>query len=230
MTSQEPFVMFGWYHQIAAAWSVASIGAVWVYARFAKAEAAKKRGAWFLAACIVLLYIWITGQEIRTGVWGLKEGLPLHLCDISAWVLFYALLTKQEWAFEAGYYWGLASGIMALLLPEVYFIDIYYAPFFVWHALLIICPMYLMITEGKRPTHSGIYTTLGITALLALPIGLADWLIPHANYMFLSNPPLAAHVLPIPDAPFHIPVIALIGLAVFYLLYAPFAFEKNAVQ
>lgn len=227
MTQPEPFIMFGWYHQIATFISLLGIFGAWYFAKNAKTESQKQFGTRFLIGCVILLYVWVTGQELRTGKWGLPEGLPLHLCDISAWTMVYALAKKSEFAFELGYYWGMASGIMALLFPEVYFIDIYYAPFFFWHTLLIAIPVFMMYAHGFRPTHRGIYRTLGVTALIALPVGIFVWLIPHANYMFLRNAPLAANILPIPKPPFHIIGIALIGLAVFYALYLPFAKRKD---
>lgn len=217
-----PFVWYGPYHLTALALSFLFIGALAYLGRSYQTPQQQRLIAQCLVAAFIGFYGWITFLEVQGGFWSLAEGLPFHLCDISAITLSYAALTRKFWAFEAGYFWGLGGGLAGLFMPELAYEDIYAAPFFLWHTLLVATPLYLVIGYGLRPTFGGIFRTLGITALLALPIGFADWLIPNANYMFLGHAPIAADALRMPDWPYYIPYMGVLGLILFTLLYAPF--------
>ncbi|HRK73044.1 MAG TPA: TIGR02206 family membrane protein [Rhodothermales bacterium] len=217
-----PFIWYGPYHLTALGLTLSLLLIIGFVAKHYRTPVQQRRIALFLALAFIGFYGWITILEVRGGFWSLAEGLPFHLCDISAITLSYAAITRRFWAFEAGYYWGLGGGLAGLLMPELPYEDIYAAPFFFWHALLVATPCYLVLAYGLRPTFGGIFRTLGITALLALPIGLAVWLIPNANYMFLGHAPIAAEALGMPSWPYYIPYIGLLGLVLFSILYAPF--------
>ncbi|MBL7979693.1 MAG: TIGR02206 family membrane protein [Bacteroidetes Order II. Incertae sedis bacterium] len=217
-----PFVWYGPYHLIALGLTFLFLLIMGLVARYYRTPTQQQNMARFLTMAFIGFYGWITTLEVQGGFWSLAEGLPFHLCDISAITLSYAALTRKFWAFEAGYYWGLGGGLAGLLLPELPYEDIYAAPFFFWHALLVATPLYLVLAYDMRPTFRGIFRTLGITAVLAIPIGVAVWLIPNANYMFLGHAPIAAEALGMPIWPYYIPYIGLLGLILFAVLYAPF--------
>ncbi len=197
----------------------------WAYARQVKTETQRRLGAGVLAAGLILIYVYTAIQELRMGIWSLQEGLPLHLCDVSMFVIAYALVSRNALASELGYYWGVAGGINGLLTPELYFNhpDLYFIPFFAWHTLLVIGPLYLIGTTSFRPTHRGIYRALGWTAVLAVFVGFMDWLV-QANYMFLCRKPLFGNVAAMmPEWPWYIPLLGGVGLVYFYITYLPFA-------
>lgn len=213
-----PFILFSWVHFVAVFASGALIYGFLRRAQTFTTPTEKQRGAWLLVAALGCIYVLLTVTKLQDGTWSVQGNLPLHLCDISAWTLAYALLRRSFAAFEAGYYWGLTGGFLAFATPEVHFVDAFMVPFFLWHAILIAAPLYLMHTEGFRPRHRGIFNVWGLSFLLALPMFAINAFL-GSNYMFLAAKPLAANVLPLPDPPYHIAIFAIGLILVFYGLY-----------
>jgi len=49
----------------------------------------------------------------------LNNGLPLNLCDWAAVILILALITKRQFAYELGYFWGLGGSLQGLITPDI---------------------------------------------------------------------------------------------------------------
>ncbi|MFG0258989.1 MAG: hypothetical protein ACF8LK_01445, partial [Phycisphaerales bacterium JB041] len=47
------------------------------------------------------------------------ESLPLHLCDLAAWVAPLALLTQRRWLRSLLYFWGIGLSTQAFFTPVV---------------------------------------------------------------------------------------------------------------
>lgn len=214
-----PFHWLGGFHLAPIGLGIIFTALLLRFAAKLETYEAKDRLATQLSYLFILVYVWITIAELITGVWGLNEGLPLHLCDIASWTLFFALRMRLIWLMEAGFYWGMTGALLGLLFPELEVLDIYYVPFFVWHIALFAAPLFLMYAFGFRPSQGGLWKTWGFTFVVALPAAFADWLVPKANYMFLDHPPLAAAILPFPAWPFYLPLMAIMLLPVFYLFW-----------
>lgn len=224
-----PFHLYGVYHIAALAFCAVLMYGLFYWMRRIETPTDVARIEKVFLWALILLNVETTIAEVWNGIWSLAEGLPFHLCDISAWTLIYAMFSRNERAFQAGYFWGMAGGLAGLALPEVYYIDVYYAPFFFWHFLLVAMPLYLVRIVGFRPTHRGLWETLGITAVISAPIGLAVWLIPNANYMFLKRPPQAFAGLAFMVWPWYLLFLFGLGAVIFYLLWLPFAPQTKRI-
>ena len=152
--------------------------------------------------------------------------IPIHMCNLSTIFIGIFLLTKKRIFFEVSFFWGIGGGLNALLTPDVpkNFPDPQYVLFFVGHGLLIIAIVFASLGLKNRPTLSsvrnGIYFSLAVLPIIYLVNILIG---PPANYWYLGVKPVGESLLDFfPDPPFHIPLLIILGIVVFYLIYSPF--------
>lgn len=174
------------------------------------------------------IYILLTVTKLIQKEWTVQGNLPLHLCDISAWTLVYALYRRNNIAFEAGYYWGFTGALLAFLVPTVTKVDWYLIPFFVWHALLAAMPIYYMYANKAYPTMNGLWRTVRLTIGLGVFIKCINHFIGYlsgkaSNYMFLNEKIDSMSQLGLPDYPFYllymIPIMVFVFLVFLFLGY-----------
>ena len=184
------------------------------------------------------------------GRWSWTELLPLHLCDIGIAVTALALIFagralsagqaaslslscgenedraprfRGRRLFELAYYWGLAGTIQALLTPaiEERFPDPACLRFFVMHGGVVISVLVMVFGLGLRPRRGSVLRVWGVTALLALPVGLVNWLL-GANYMYLCGPPPRASLYDhLGPWPWSLAVMGAVALLLFWICYLP---------
>ena len=152
--------------------------------------------------------------------------IPIHMCNLSTIFIGIFLLTKKRIFFEVSFFWGIGGGLNALLTPDVpkNFPDPQYVLFFVGHGLLIVAIVFASLGLKNRPTLSsvrnGIYFSLAVLPIIYLVNILIG---PPANYWYLGVKPVGESLLDFfPDPPFHIPLLIILGIVVFYLIYSPF--------
>ena len=166
------------------------------------------------------------------------ELVPIHMCNLSTLFIVIFLITKKRLFFEVAFFWGIGGGINALITPDIpnSFPDPQYILFFFGHGLLIIAIAYACISLANRPTlnsvKNGIYFSL-----ITLPViyFINKILGPPANYWYLGSKPVGDSILNLfPAPPLHIPVLIIIGVILFFLIYSPYwaydSFKKQDVQ
>jgi hypothetical integral membrane protein (TIGR02206 family) len=154
--------------------------------------------------------------------------IPLHLCDITAFIAGFAILTKRPLLCAMTYFWGLAATMQALLTPaiSVGFPAWPFVMFFIQHFAIVGAALYLPIVEGWRPRQPFWKGPLEVyawsVAYMALAL-LVNWLL-GTNFGFVTRPPdnpsLIDHLGPWPWYLFPMQVLA---LTLFTLLALPFA-------
>jgi hypothetical integral membrane protein (TIGR02206 family) len=222
----KPFIPFSALHGNI---SLAGIAMILLVAWYAKKHATPRsypRDAHLFMLLMAGIYALLTITKILQHEWTIQGNLPLHLCDISAWTLVYALYTKNNRAFQAGYFWGMTGALLAFGSPNVQTIDWYLIPFFTWHALLAAAPIYFMLTQKTYPTHRGLWQTIAMTILLAFVVMGFNHLI-GSNYMFVNRKIDAMNPLGFPEYPTYLLYLIPIMIVLFYLFYLPFAFAKK---
>jgi hypothetical integral membrane protein (TIGR02206 family) len=172
---------------------------------------------------------YMTYVELSRGVWTIEEGLPLHLCDLSAIAVgfialrassFETLPKSLEVPSELCFYLGTGGGLAGLFVPQVTPRDTTFLPFLVWHAALVGTPA-MLIAHGLRPTLRGVGRAVLALAAIAPFVALANYLL-DANYMFLMRTPRGADgILFAP--PLHVFALLAIGAVSMLALWAPFA-------
>ncbi len=135
-----------------------------------------------------LLWVWTTiAWQTMATVWYLLprnfdwyESLPLHLCDLAAWVAPLALLTQKRWLRTLLYFWGIGLSTQAFLTPVVEggHGDFRYWLFFIGHTQIVGSALYDVVVLGYRPR----LRDWGIVTLLTLA-----WIVPVTAFNLLMD-------------------------------------------
>jgi hypothetical integral membrane protein (TIGR02206 family) len=160
------------------------------------------------------------------------------MCNLSTLFIGIFLITKKRLFFEVAFFWGIGGGINALITPDIpnSFPDPQYILFFFGHGLLIIAIAYACISLANRPTFNSVKNGICFS-LITLPViySINKILGPPANYWYLGSKPVGDSILNLfPAPPLHIPVLIIIGVILFFLIYSPYwaydSFKKQDVQ
>lgn len=179
------------------------------------------------------MYLFWDGQGITEG------NFPLHLCSMFLWAFPVALFTNNrftKYAKAFSYIMGIPAGLMVLLIPSSVLdstagwmpiseniLDIHS---FVYHAILIFVPLYVMIIGAYRPTVKNCFQSYavavgcGVVALLCnLYVGDGGW------YMLGSagnnGEPLDT-IMEYTGFGGYLPIFAIILLAYNFVTWVPF--------
>jgi hypothetical integral membrane protein (TIGR02206 family) len=220
------FVLFGPSHQAAIALTLAVPLLLALAARHEHLGRHADRMT-RIALGVLLIAGWV-GFLLVNGARGelaLERSLPMHLCDWAQVALIIALFTRNQFAYELGYFWGLGGTLQGVLTPTIYydFPDPQFLFFFIQHGGIIAGLLYLTLGSRMRPTLKSLpRVVLASLAYLAVA-GLVDWLL-GVNYGFLREKPAGQNLLTLLSPwPWYIPQLALIGALSVVIYYLPFA-------
>lgn len=223
-----PFVLFGPAHLGALALSLLAPLLLAGWSR--GAESRDRMARFFLAALLILCWLgWYAMLRAR-GWFAPGNILPLNLCDWADAALIVALLTRNQRAYELGYFWGLGGTLQAVLTPDIGrgFPDIQFLLFMVNHAGLIAALLYLTLGSGLRPLPSSLPRVIAATFAYVAVAGLADYVL-GTNYGFLRAKGEHASLLTVlAPWPWYIGEMVLIGFLSLAIYYAPFFFIDAA--
>lgn len=128
--------------------------------------------------------------------------IPLHLCNISMYLLLYYLVKKpkklQQFLFLYSFF-----TIGALIYPSVDY-DLsnpLLLTFFHDHIILFLVPFYLVIMEGYKPSYKNIkipFITITIIVIISWPL---NYLL-NENFFYLTEKPLINLFLEVSDITF----------------------------
>ena len=154
----------------------------------------------------------------------LDTTIPLHLCDIAAFLAGFALITRNLTLALLTYFWGLAGTIQGILTPatDIGFPHPAFFSFFLHHFSVIAAALYLPVVMGWRCTIPRApliaFAWLNLYVVFA---AIANHFL-DTNYGFLAgkpeNPSLLDHLGP---HPLYILWLELIALALFFVLARP---------
>ena len=160
-----------------------------------------------------------------------REVLPFHMCDLSEIFLIFFLLGGPSILYKCAFFWGLAGATMAIITPDIEFLDLDYAFFMVGHGMIIIGIMYATVALDNRPYAKDIVTVSLITALILLPITyLINYILGEpANYWYLMQKPAGASLMDaFPEPPYHLLVTTPLAILMFCLIYIPYYVKDRA--
>jgi hypothetical integral membrane protein (TIGR02206 family) len=215
---RSPFQLFSTLHLSVIACCLLALLLLVFYLKKGTSPIYRRRDIMIFTVVFLLIEAALVGSKIAAGEWSLQYNLPLHLCDISAITILVALYTRSKTAFELGWYWGFVGGLMAILMPNLQFIDGYFIPFFVWHLFLIAGPIYQLLTDRLTLTYKSIYRALGTTVLLGCGMFVVNrWL--GSNYMFVNEKITSFDAIGLPDFPSYLPYLVLIAGVMYHLVW-----------
>ena len=191
----------------------------------AKSDAERSKVRWTMA---IILWVNELGWHIwnaSIGNWNLQTMLPLHVCSVLVWLSGVMLVTKNYTIYEFAYFMGIGGALQALLTPDL---GIYGFPHyrffqtFISHGLIVTSAIYMTTVEGSRPTLKSfgrIFVGMNIYLFIVFFINQTI----GSNYMFVAHKPETASLLDmLPEWPWYILWLEVIGLLTCLILYIPF--------
>ncbi|KAA0212899.1 MAG: TIGR02206 family membrane protein [Leptolyngbya sp. PLA3] len=144
------------------------------------------RHAWIGATLLwqtiaVIWYLWPTNFD-------LFESLPLHMCDLAAWIAPFALLTQKRLLRALLFFWGIGLSTQAFFTPVVDggINTFAFWLFWVGHTQIVGSAVYDLGVLGYRPSWRDYFgVTLVNLACLALILPFDLWT--GTNYWYVGN-------------------------------------------
>jgi uncharacterized membrane protein YwaF len=100
------------------------------------------------------------------------------------------------------------------------FAEFKFIEFFVSHLAIFWGTIYLAYVQKTRLTHVSLWKSFGLLVLYAVIVQALNLSL-NGNFLYLRSPQGLPSVFP--DAPFHIPVLILLKIALFHVKYWIFA-------
>jgi hypothetical integral membrane protein (TIGR02206 family) len=167
---------------------------------------------------------WIYLAATRVDRAELVYALPFQLCDAAIFVSALALWLRYQLLVEVTYFWGLAGTIQAVITPDLpqHFPTFPFIQYYVAHGGVVAAALLLVVGLDRWPRHRAIFWVGALTVAYSAFVGLLD-AVTGANYMYLRAKPASATVLDVMGPwPWYIGSAALVGIALFVILDAPF--------
>ena len=219
------FTLFGALH-----WAIlVSIAFVtWLCVALYRA-APSRRIDWSISACLASMLIGSKLVEV-VAIWSagrltLQNGLQMHLCDWSVFLVALLLFFRMPLLYELLYFWAVTGVSQALLTPDHSFLFSSWrmGAFFVSHGATLVGVLYLTFAHGMRPTASSIPKAFALTQVYVLSAALVDWLL-ICNYGYLRTKPESASLFDyLGPWPWYILAAEVVVFTLFTLAYLPYA-------
>lgn len=168
----------------------------------------------------------------------LKGQLPLHLCSLQIFFIFYLDFIckdekKKDVLLSFMFPTMLVGAIAAMMIPTegTSFLNIQTYQYYIYHSFLVYFAIYLVSNKIIKITFKTILRNYGILIFIAfLMIDINSALQDHgANYLYLSRPPLDG--LPILNLNHgwyaYFLTLIIIGVVVLALIQLPFAIKNK---
>jgi hypothetical integral membrane protein (TIGR02206 family) len=217
---------------------VVALAATASLATFSIWEARAHPGSWILtfsrALAVLMLSAYLAENIaiVARGTWSLERSLPLQLTDAVTIISALALWSPRPLLFELAYFWGLTASLQAVLTPDLddAFPSLFFFTYFTTHGGAVVAALFLAWGRGLVPRQGAVRRVFLATAAFAAVAGLAD-LLTGGNYMFLREKPEAASLLDLMGPwPWYILSGALLAIALFAVLDAPFRGRRQALE
>ena len=152
-----------------------------------------------------------------------QRGLPLHMCDFSAYSILAYLFTKIRIFFVFAFFWGILGAGFALLTPDV----IYGFPHFeyiqshIGHSFILIGVSYALQVDNQKVIASDPFKILAITTILLAAIYVVNSIIGRgANYWYVNFKPEGDSIMNwMRPEPYHMIDIYILAIVLCYFLY-----------
>ncbi len=196
------------------------------------AAARLRPGPWTLTGGRALAVV-LVGDEVAWWIYlvathanraELLYALPFQLCDAAIFVSAAALWSRRQILVEVTYFWGLAGTIQAIITPDLpqHFPSFPFIQYYVAHGGVVAAALFLVVGLGQWPRRRAVIWVAALTIVYAGFVGLLD-AVTGADYMYLRAKPASPTLLDLLGPwPWYIGWAALIGIALFLILDAPF--------
>lgn len=143
-----------------------------------------------LGAIIVISETVFVLYPVYLGSFGVSWGLPLQLCDLTALVTGFGLMTMNAFALEVAYFLGLSATLLTTATPDLThdFPHVEYFCFFLTHALVSVAALYAVFGLDRRPrpgSQARVWIAVNAYGLVAAAINTAL----SSNYLYICRKP-----------------------------------------
>jgi hypothetical integral membrane protein (TIGR02206 family) len=159
-------------------------------------------GPWTVTAARILAVV-IAVNEASWWVWNWAHGsyslsytLPLHLCDVAAFVSVAALWFRKQWLVELTYFWGIAGTANGIIEPSIsdHFPTFQFLQYFIQHGAIPAAALFLVVGLKMYPRPWAVVRVFGLTLALVFVDAFANSLT-DGNYFYLREPPSGHNLL-----------------------------------
>ena len=163
--------------------------------------------------------------NVAMGTWSVQTMLPLNFCSALIWLCGIMLLRRNYAIYEFAYFLGIGGALQYLATPDLGpygFPHFRFFQTFASHGLLLTAPIYMTLAEGFRPTWRSfrrvvVFANIYVIVVFGVNLALGS------NYLMLRAKPATPSLLDVlPDWPYYILGMELIGLLSCLVLYLPF--------
>lgn len=192
--------------------------------------------SWFRGVLFIIVFIneasWFAYRHLVMGI-PLAENLPLHLCDISVFVMLFALVSGKKYLVEFLYYAGLVGALLAILFPAISetgsIHTIAVIRYFITHIALVGVGCYFTYGRCYYPSKGAIFRSYIAIHCYALLVTLINLLL-GTNYFFtLAAPKQLTFIHAYPHGLFVV-LISIIFFLCFCVLHIPFSWLAKRQQ
>jgi len=221
----EPFILFGTDHLLAIL-AVILISIVVPYYLKKMSLISKKRFGYVLACILILNELVKPYYHTQFFGYDLLKVLPFHMCALSAFSISFFLLTNKRIFYEVAFFWGIGGGLMALLQPDtpLDFPDPVFIIFYLSHGVMLLAIGHASIALENRPNLGSVKRAIMISLVVIVLIYILNLILgPPANFWYLGARPDGTSIIDLmPDPPRHIPIVVMLGLIMFSIIYLPY--------
>ena len=220
------FQFLGVPHIVALSLTIALPIVLSVLVRKADSSVLTNAVCYLLAATLIIneIGVWVyrmaTVQSFSVFV---QSHLPLHICGVALFVVFLALLCRNQILYEIGYFWGIVGTLNAVLTPqlEAGFPHYRFFQYFIVHGGIVVSVLFATWGLRMRPTLKGLLRAFLLANLYMVVIAGVNLLL-KSNYMFICEPPDTKSPFFFAPWPWYIPILDIVAFVLFFVVYSPF--------
>jgi len=152
------------------------------------------------------------------------NALPMDLCSWAAIATIVALVRPNQKAYELAYFWAMAGTLQGLLRPGIPydFPEYRFIEFTIFHGGIIAAVLFMTFGMKLRPLPSSLRRVVVWSLIYMAAAGVTDWLL-KVDYGFLRSKPIYPSLFDLmPDWPWYLPVLVVLGLFSMLVFYTPF--------
>jgi len=207
-----------------------TVGVIAVAVASLVVAARMRPGPWIVPAARALAIV-IVVNETSWFVWEaahhaftIQNDLPLHLCDVAAYISAVALWVRAPVLVELTYFWGIAGTANGVITPDIgsQFPSYLFFQYFIQHGAIPAAGLFLVVGLKIYPRRWAVPRVIAFSLGLLVFDAFAN-LVTNGNYLFLRSVPPGPNLLSaLGPWPWYIFWGAIVAIAIFVVLDAPF--------
>ncbi|HEY0282197.1 MAG TPA: TIGR02206 family membrane protein, partial [Rhizomicrobium sp.] len=134
------------------------------------------------------------------------------------------LLYPNQKSYELAYFWALAGTVQGILWPGILFDfpEPRFIEFSIFHGGIIASVIFLTLGMKMRPYPRSVPRVWAWSLFYMAAAGAVDWAL-GVNYGFLRSKPIHPSLFDLmPDWPYYLPLLVVLGVLSTLICYAPF--------